>query len=304
METDSYTEDKVKTACIKSMKELCGKYIDAGYGKAFCQWIKEPMETTKPYGSWGNGSAMRVFPVGMLFDTMEETRAVARWTAEVSHDHPDGIKGAECVAAATFLARQGKSNKEIKEYLVQEFTDDSEFSYDFDRTIAEIRPDYQFHSNCKDSVPESILCFLESKNFEESIRLSVSLGGDSDTMGNIAGGIAAMKHEIPKSMIWQAKLRLPKDLREIANHFSEFVMTKDHLKVVLPPPAPETGSLPQKGTVSVKETVQTEVQVKSPAIVSTERPKQKAVSAGKVQTSPKTVNSKPDRPKQADYGDR
>ena len=194
-------EEEVKSACIHSLKTICPQYEWAGYGSRFWIWVSSPMERSKPYNSWGNGSAMRVFPAGMLFDTIEQTRQVARWTAEITHNHLDGIKGAESTAAAMFLARTGHPKEEIKAYLTQEFGGNVPFSYDFDRKLDDIRPKYGFYGSCKESVPESILCYLEGKSFEECIRLAVSLGGDSDTMGCITGSIAAMQYEIPNKML-------------------------------------------------------------------------------------------------------
>ena len=219
---DFSNEDEVKTACIKSLKTICPKYEWAGFGNQFWIWVSSPMERSQPYNSWGNGSAMRVFPVGMLFDNIEDTRRVARWTAEITHNHIDGIKGAECTASAAFLSRAGESKESTRIYLSEHFGKNTVFSYDFDRKLDDIRPKYGFYGNCLQSVPESILCFLEGNNFEECIRLAVSLGGDNDTMGCICGGIASMAYPIPESMLKQARMRLPKELRDIAERFTAF----------------------------------------------------------------------------------
>lgn len=223
MQIKDYKDDEeIKSAFIKSMKDLCVKYEWTGFGNRFWIWVTAPPEQTKPYESWGNGSAMRVFPVGMLFDSLEETRRIARLSAEVTHNHPDGIKGADCVASAMFLARTGTPKEKIKDFLTQEFGGAVQYSYNFNRTLDEIRPQYGFYGSCRESVPESVLCFLEGKNFEECIRLAVSLGGDSDTMGCISGSMAAMTYTIPNAMVKQARKRLSKELLKIADAFSEF----------------------------------------------------------------------------------
>ena len=149
------------------------KYPDAGYGRKFLCWLRE--KDPKPYGSCGNGSAMRVSAAGWLFDTLEETREKARLTAEVTHDHPEGIKGAEATSGAIFLARTGRSKEEIRDYIVQEF------GYDLSRTCDQIRPNYYHNESCQKTVPEAITAFLEGTDFEDVIRTAVSLGGDCDT---------------------------------------------------------------------------------------------------------------------------
>ena len=182
METKDGVPKEIQAAVVRSMQKWGRKYPDAGYGARFYWWLKE--EDPKPYGSWGNGSAMRVSSAGWLFGTMEETRRAARMTAAVTHNHPEGIRGAEAAAAAVFLARIGSSKEEIKEYIVREF------GYDLSRTCDEIRPGYRHVESCKDTVPEAITAFLEGEDFEDVIRTAVSLGGDSDTLTCIAGGIA------------------------------------------------------------------------------------------------------------------
>ena len=220
---DFKDEEEVKTACIRSLKEMCPRYEWAGYGNAFWNWVAAPLEQSDPYNSWGNGSAMRVFPVGLMFSDLNETRRVARWTAEITHNHLDGIKGAESTATAAFLAKTGSSKEEIRNYLTKEFGGNVPFSYDFNRTVEETRPEYGFYSNCLQSVPESIICFLDGKDFEQCIRYAVSLGGDSDTMGCICGGIAANMYPIPEIIVKQAKKRLPKELSQIAEKFQAFL---------------------------------------------------------------------------------
>lgn len=191
------------------------KYPNAGFGGMFRQWLQE--EKPEPYNSFGNGSAMRVSPVGCAFDTLEETLQKAMESAEVSHNHPEGIKGAEATASAIFMARNGKSKEEIKEYVSETF------GYNLNRTCNEIRPKYKFDSTCLGSVPESIICFLEGKDYEDCVRLAVSMGGDSDTMGAIAGSIAAAFYGvIPEEIYKKCREKLPEDIIEIVEEFREF----------------------------------------------------------------------------------
>ena len=170
-------------------------YPHAEYGKAFKSWVYA--NNPEPYGSWGNGSAMRVSPVGWVAHDLDWCMSEAKRSSEVSHDHPEAIKGAQAVACAVFLGRIGKSKEEIKAHL-----ESSPFGYDLDRKIQDIRPNYKFDVSCQGSVPEAILAFLESTDFESSIRKAISLGGDSDTIACITGAIAhAYYGEIPTYMI-------------------------------------------------------------------------------------------------------
>jgi ADP-ribosylglycohydrolase len=172
-------------------------------------------EKPKPYGSYGNGSAMRVSPVGFAFDTIEKVLAEAKRSAEVTHNHPEGIKGAQAVASAIFLARQRKAKEEIRLYA------EETFGYDLHQTLAEFRPDYDFDETCQGSVPQSIIAFLESTDYEDAVRKAVSLGGDSDTMACIAGGIAQAYYGIiPSYIIREARLTLDSDLLAIVDEFN------------------------------------------------------------------------------------
>ena len=150
-------------------------------------------EGAGPYNSYGNGSAMRVSPVAWVASTLEETLTLARWSAEVTHNHPEGVKGAEAIAACIFLARQGKSKEKIKEYVENNY-------YPIDFTLDEIRPKYKFDVTCQGSVPQAIACFLESTDFEDAIRNAVSLGGDCDTIAAMAGAIAEAYYGIPEKL--------------------------------------------------------------------------------------------------------
>jgi ADP-ribosylglycohydrolase len=159
-------------------REFSGK----GYGHNFRLWISS--DNPKPYNSWGNDSAMRVSPIGWFYNSIDDVLLEAKKSTEVTHNHPEGIKGAQAVASAIFLARNGKSKDDIKNFIVDKF------GYDLDRTIEDIRPDYEFDVSCQGSVPEAIIAFLESTDFENAIRLAISIGGDSDTIACITGGIA------------------------------------------------------------------------------------------------------------------
>jgi len=207
------TEDKRHTArgLTACMQELGRKHPDAGYGGRFLGWLWE--EDPQPYDSWGNGAGMRVSPVGVYAKTLDEALALAEITASVSHNHPEGVKGAQAIATSVFLAKEGKSKQEIKAYVEQAF------GYDLDRTAAEIRPNYHFDVSCQGSVPEAIIAFLEGNSFEEVIRLAISLGGDSDTIGAMAGAIAACVYPIPEEIALRCNEILTEDLRDILGKF-------------------------------------------------------------------------------------
>ncbi|MGN1164766.1 MAG: ADP-ribosylglycohydrolase family protein [Candidatus Ornithospirochaeta sp.] len=184
MESDINDEDTTKSNLIRRMQEWGERYPypTGAYGSMFSSWLRS--SSPKPYGSWGNGSAMRVSGAGWLYSTIDDTRKAARLSALVTHNHEEGIKGAEATASAIFLARSGKSKEEIKAYI------EKEFCYDLSRPLSSIRPSYFFDGSCQGSVPESIICFLEGRSTEDTIRNAISLGGDADTMGAIAGSIA------------------------------------------------------------------------------------------------------------------
>jgi ADP-ribosylglycohydrolase len=210
-------EDEAHTIhyLIYCMQELGNRYPNAGYGGNFCWWLRQ--DEPKPYNSWGNGSGMRVSPVGLYAKTLDEALALAAITASVSHNHPEGVKGSQAIAAGVFLAKNGKSKTEIKTYI------ENTFDYNLDRTIAKIRPSYEFDVSCQGSVPEAIIAFLEGDSFEEVIRLAISLGGDSDTIGAMAGAIAACYYEIPQSIAEKCDSILTDDLRKIKDNFIAFV---------------------------------------------------------------------------------
>ena len=210
-------EDKAHTIhyLIYCMQELGNHHPYAGYGGRFIAWLYD--ENPQPYNSWGNGAGMRVSPVGLYAKTLDEALALAAVTASVSHNHPEGVKGAQAIATSVFLAKEGKSKAEIKAYV------ENTFGYNLNRTIAEIRPDYHFDVSCQGSVPEAIIAFLEGNSFEEVIRLAISLGGDSDTIGAMAGAIAACMYPIPDEIAERCNSILTEELREIKDRFCELI---------------------------------------------------------------------------------
>jgi ADP-ribosylglycohydrolase len=211
MDTIGRPDDEIKSALIRSMQKWGRRYHDAGYGARFYHWLDE--KNPEPYDSFGNGSAMRVSSAGWLFDSIEETRHMARLTAEVTHNHPEGIKGAEAAASAIFLARTGSSKKEIKSYII------SEFGYDLSRTCDEIRPGYHHVESCQQTVPEALTAFLEGADFKDVIRTAVSLGGDCDTLTCIAGSIAEAFYGVPEELIAACRARLPEEMVAVLDRF-------------------------------------------------------------------------------------
>ena len=198
------TVKEIEEAVVTNMQDRGKRYPYAGYGGRFRYWLRE--RNPKPYGSYGNGSAMRVSAAGWLYDSLERTREVARATANVTHNHPEGIKGAEATASAIYMARNESSKEEIKEYI------EREFHYNLDRTLDEIRPGYHMDETCQRTVPEAIIAFLESKDFEDAIRNAVSLGGDTDTLGAITGSIAEAFYGISDVLIAECRSRIDEGL--------------------------------------------------------------------------------------------
>jgi len=196
------------------LKEYFGYYPHAGYGGMFYRWASS--SDSSPYNSFGNGSAMRVSPAGYAFDTMEETLRQAEMSAAVTHNHPEGIKGAQATAAAIFLARQGKSKDDIRDYV------EYNFAYDLSEPLDSIREWYHFDVTCQGSVPQAIISFLESESYESAVRNAVSLGGDSDTQACITGGIAqAFYGGVPKDIADKVLELLDDRLREITVEFMD-----------------------------------------------------------------------------------
>lgn len=198
---------------IDAMKKYGRMYPDTSYGGRFRSWLMT--DSREPYHSWGNGSAMRTAAVGWWFDSIEAIRAMAALAAGVTHDHPEGIKGAESTAAAIFLARTGHSKAEIKEYV------EREFGYDLSQTLDEIQPDYRFNESCQDTVPQAITAFLESTDFEDAIRNAISLGGDSDTLAAITGSIAEAAYGVPQWIQDKAWEYLEELLRDVLCRWRE-----------------------------------------------------------------------------------
>ena len=188
VEADLTDEDSFKAVLTEKMRMIGRMYPNAGYGDRFYNWLMD--DNAGPYGSSANGSAMRVSPVAWAGETLADVRRLARWSAEVTHDHPDGIKGAVAVASAIFLARTGSDKDEIREYIEDRY-------YDLDLTVEEIRPNYSHDMSCEGSVPQAIVCFLDAFGYEDAVRNAVSLGGDGDTQACIAGAIAEAYYGIP-----------------------------------------------------------------------------------------------------------
>ncbi|MBR5409469.1 MAG: ADP-ribosylglycohydrolase family protein [Clostridia bacterium] len=200
-------------ALVNSLRKWGHKYPHAGYGARFSRWLFSA--DPAPYNSFGNGSAMRVSAAGWLYGTLDETRAVARATAAVTHNHPEGIKGAEATASAIYLARTGSSKDEIKAYIVREF------GYDLSRTVDEIRPTYHHVESCQQSVPEAITAFLEGESFEDVIRTAVSIGGDTDTVACIAGGVAEAFYGVPAALRAACLRRVPPEFCDVIARFDK-----------------------------------------------------------------------------------
>ena len=199
---------------VEAMQEMGKAYPKAGYGGMFRKWLTS--ENPKPYNSFGNGSAMRVAPCAWLADTLATAEALAKVSAEVTHNHPEGIKGAQAVAAAIWMAKEGYDKCEIKDYITKTY------GYNLNRTIQEIKDSgYKFDSTCQGSVPEAIIAFLEGDDFDDVIRLAIYLGGDADTQAAIAGSIAEAFYGIPDKNIEIAKKYLDKNLIDIIYQFNK-----------------------------------------------------------------------------------
>lgn len=204
-------EDAIRRRLIQSMQKWGHRYPGAGYGGRFSGWLnsKDP----QPYNSWGNGSAMRVAPVAWLYNDLDTVRRMAGISADVTHNHPEGIKGAEATASAIFLARTGSTKAEIKAYI------ETEFHYDLSRTCDEIRPAYCHVESCQETVLEAITAFLEGDCFEDVIRTAVSLGGDCDTLTCIAASIAEGFYGVPEELKQECADRLDESLKTILHQF-------------------------------------------------------------------------------------
>lgn len=213
------TVKEIEDTVISSMQSWGRRYPHEGYGGYFRRWLTA--RHPEPYNSFGNGSAMRVSAVGWLYNSLEKTRTVAKATANVTHNHPEGIKGAEATASAIFMARNGSSKAEIKKYI------ENEFHYDLNRTLNEIRPGYHMDETCQKTVPEAIIAFLEAKDFEDAIRNAVSLGGDTDTLGAITGSIAEAYYGIPEWLMTECRKRINRDMRVVLDDFNDALSSQD-----------------------------------------------------------------------------
>jgi len=222
-----FTDDTVLTAATakalmtgvdytRAYQDFARRYPGRGYGGNFSHWIYA--ENPKPYNSWGNGSAMRVSSVGFAFDTVEEVLAEAERSAVVTHNHPEGIKGAQSSALAILMARQGATQTEIRKEIT------ARFGYNLNRTLAEIRPEYTFDVSCQGSVPEAIIAFLESEHYEDAIRKAISLGGDSDTIACITGGIAEAYYGLPDQIAVEGRTFLPEEFLQIIDDFHRWLI--------------------------------------------------------------------------------
>nr|VFK14992.1 MAG: ADP-ribosylglycohydrolase [Candidatus Kentron sp. LFY] len=222
-EASFFTDDSVLTIALADaiigkndygqvMRRYYRRYPHAGYGGSFHQWAATP--GSGPYNSWGNGSAMRTSPVGHAFDTLDEVLSKAEYYAAFTHNHREGIKGAQASAASVFLARKGASREEIRGFI------EERFGYDLSRTLDEIRPDYRFDESCQGTVPQALTAFMESRDFEDAIRNAISIGGDSDTLACITGGIAeAFYGGVPEPIREAAMEILDEDLRTVVAAF-------------------------------------------------------------------------------------
>lgn len=214
-------QDTEKTAqeIIAAMQDWGKRYPDGGYGARFGDWLYAP--DPKPYGSFGNGAAMRVSSVAWLYNTLDEVEHYAAISAGVTHDHPEGIKGAQATAAAIFLARKGTPKAEIKDYI------EETYHYDLSQRCDAIRPTYHHVESCQETVPQAMTAFLEGEDFESVIRLAVSLGGDSDTLAAIAGSIAEACYPIPDALADQGMARLDADLEDALYQFYAFAVAAE-----------------------------------------------------------------------------
>ena len=223
-----FTDDTVLTVALAdallheldyavTLKRYYRRYPDAGYGLAFHDWASS--DSLKPYNSWGNGSAMRVSPAAHVAKSLDETLTLAAASAAVTHNHPEGIRGAQATAAAIFLARTGHEKRDIKRFV------EASFGYDLGQTVDEIRPTYTFNESCQETVPQAIIAFLEAKDFEDAIRNAISLGGDADTLACITGSIAEPYFGgVPPDIRESVLLRLDDDLLDVVVRFEQQVM--------------------------------------------------------------------------------
>jgi ADP-ribosylglycohydrolase len=220
-----FTDDTVLTVAVadailnqreyrEAIVEYARKYPKAGYGSFFRRWLAN--DGVEPYNSFGNGSAMRVSSVGWAFDSVEDVVHESECSAAVTHNHPEGITGAQSIALAIYLARTGVEKDQIRDEI------ETRFGYNLRRTLKEIRPNYKWDSTCPGSVPESIIAFLESTDFESAVRNAILLGGDADTMAAISGSIAEAYYGVPEEIVAEVRKRLPADLLDVVEKFQTY----------------------------------------------------------------------------------
>ena len=226
----SFTDDTVCTVAIadalihqkcpaRTLKEWGERYwTNGGWGRSFALWLGS--DSLEPYGSYGNGAAMRVAPVGLLATSLAEAHELAMKVTEVTHNLPEGIRGAAATASAVYLARSGSTADQIRNYVT------IEFGYDLRRTVDEIRPGYVFNETCQRSVPEALTCVLEANSYEDAIRNAISIGGDSDTIAAIAGGVAEAMFGIPDDIANEVWSKLPVDMRQVLTKLYEEVQPR------------------------------------------------------------------------------
>lgn len=220
-DTTIFTDDTVMTIATidailndipfnESYKKWFRKFPDEDYGGNFHYWGSS--DSLEPYNSWGNGSAMRISPVGYYYNTLEDVLLKSKESAAATHNHPEGIKGAQATAAAIFMAKNNKEKHEIKEFI------EKTFGYELDEKLDSIREWYDFDESCQGTVPQAIIAFLESNDFEDAIRNAVSIGGDSDTLACITGGIAeAYYNEISENILSKTNSILPQEMKTLVN---------------------------------------------------------------------------------------
>lgn len=211
----------ISDALVTSMRALGRAHINAGYGGRFIEWLLGDEKDAKPYDSWGNGSAMRVSAAAWVCDTLEAVEHVAAQTAEVTHNHPEGIRGAQATATCALLARQGATNDDIRQMVR------GRYGYALDLTLKQIRPTYTFDVSCQGSVPQAIEAFLEADGFEDCVRKAVSIGGDSDTIAAIAASIAQGRYGVPADIEHEVRTRLAPDLLQINDRFCATYVAAD-----------------------------------------------------------------------------
>jgi ADP-ribosylglycohydrolase len=219
-----FTDDTVLTAAVadvllkggdytRTFQRYFRAYPDAGYGQQFKEWCQ--LRRTKPYSSWGNGSAMRVSPIGLAFDRLEDVLAEAERSACVTHNHPEGIKGAQAVATAVFLARQRPDKRQIADYI------EAEFGYRLDVPLKSVRRTFLFDVSCEGTVPWALRAFIEADSYEDAVRNAISLGGDADTLACIAGAVAGVYYGVPAEIEVEALQKLDERLRDVVSRFGE-----------------------------------------------------------------------------------